>query len=44
MFFASELAMDEIKTEVEHIDIISEKIEEIGEQIGTAHGGLDQMI
>lgn len=31
MFFASELAMDEIKTEVEHIDIISEKIEEIGE-------------
>ena len=44
MFSANELAMDEIKTEDEHIDVISEKIEEIGDSIGTAHVSLDQML
>ena len=36
MFSANELATEEIKTEDEHIDVISEKIAEIGEQIGAA--------
>ena len=43
MFFVNELGVDEIKTEEEHIDVISEKIEEIGGSIQNANSGLDQM-
>lgn len=43
MFTASELKVDEIKTEVSQIDDISDRLTEIREKIQYANSNLDEM-
>ena len=44
IFTATELKIDEIRSNVEQIDMIADKVKEIGDEISSAHTNLDTML